>query len=164
VESNRKRTAIWIDPRLILMLNDEGWELSTFVRRAAQEYLELPEDPRDKIKEEKLKKMVLRIRSTITQEIQEAIKADETENVIKKTQEDIIKEKESNLIHLGEWIQKRSEYPEFQRYFIRHDYDDDILHKVHFAYELECPGRFSHKESFWNALISWYNKYGRVVS
>lgn len=145
------------------MINEEGWELTTFVRRAILAYLDLPEDPREKIKEEKLKKMVLCIRSTIIKEIQEVKKADETKNVIKKTQEDINKEKESNLIHLGEWIQKRSEYPKFQRYFVHHDYDDDILHEVYLAYEHECPGRFSHKESFWNELIDWHNKYGRVV-
>ena len=71
--------------------------------------------------------------------------------------------RKKNLYRLANGFKKIPEYPLFQHYFLIHEYEEDILYKVYVEYDQKYPGIFSDKESLWNSLINWYNKYGGVV-
>lgn len=89
------RTSIWIDPKLILLLNERGIELTRFISLALPAFLELPEDPTEQIIQEKARKAVLRLRSTYEKEVQEIIKNHEIDQ---KNEE--IRQKPVKMIHV----------------------------------------------------------------
>jgi hypothetical protein len=68
------RTSLWINPSLLLLLNERGLTLSSFIGRTLPAFLDLPVDPREKMIQEDLEKAVLRARSTYELEIRELIK------------------------------------------------------------------------------------------
>lgn len=154
------RTTVWIPDDIYYLFKQYGIPLNTFVNRCVREFLGIAPDPTQKLIKEKTAYSVRQVKEKYDNEAEKLIQKQKIEESI----QDQVKQKEYVLIQLGEWIQKRPEYPNFQSYFIHRDYDDDVLYEVHSKYEQEYPGRFSDKESFWNALINWHNKYGQVVN
>ena len=88
------RRYVWVDPYLLRLLDEKGVELSAFLNKALPTFLDLPEDPTQKLLREKLEDSMIRVRLSYINEIRTRIQNAEQA----QSQEDIEKAKQKELI------------------------------------------------------------------
>jgi len=145
------RASAWVDPKLILLLNESGLTLTSFLNRALPIYLDLPEDPRDKLIQEKLDKMVIRLRISYAKEMQAAILESQIEN-----QADLeLQEQQSELLDLGDLLQKMSTYAQIEKDLKNKEPSDELWEDLA-AIVSSKTGRELTSHELWNQALQWW--------
>ena len=149
----KNRTSVWVDPRLNMLLNERGMTLSSFIARTLPIFLDLPEDPRDKLIQDKLSQVVLRARSFYISEMAELMKEHKQE----------LKEdpKILELLNLGDKLVKTSAYPIFKNCLAKREPDMDILSVVTIEIN-KMNGQKYDELDLWNQSLEWFSKYGAL--
>ena len=145
------RTSVWVHPSFILLLNERGLTLSSFLSLALPMFLELPPDPREQLIKADVEKMVLRLRSTYELEIKQIMqeKAEKDAELIPE------KQRISELIQFGDYLQRTKSYPDFRRCLERKDPDDSVLRNI--TKEINRLNGNEYEEiELWNKAITWY--------
>ena len=149
------RKAIWVNTQLLLMISDKGIDLSTFVNKALANFLDLPEDPNEKLLREKIDKSVIRLRISYINEIRDRITFSEQTHLV----EDIEKAKQKELIaelqKVGEKLQRTSCYNKVLDALKTLDPEahcwDTALREIN-----NMNGDHFTPEELWNKSIEWY--------
>ena len=153
-----KTTSVNIENNLYAMSIEEGLNLSAFVNRSLAIFFGVPEDPRDKLIKEKTQYAVLRLKEKYNREIMEVIKDYEASNKLNQ----VVEDRESELIQFGEYLKKTSAYPVFELCLKKRDFDDDTLQIVTSEVN-RMNGRKYDSMELWNRAVDWYRKYGEVT-
>jgi hypothetical protein len=152
----KTRTSAWVYPTHILLLNERGLTLSSFLAYALPMFLDLPPDPREQLIKADMEKMVLRLRSTYEFEIKQIVQG-KTEKDAESNRE---KAKTADLIQFGEYLQRTTAYPVFKSQLMRKYYDDDTILTIVTREINRMNGKTYRENEVWNTAITWYQKYG----
>ena len=151
------RTSVWVHPSLILLLNERGMTLSSFISRSVPMFLDLPEDPREKLIQQDLEETVLRLRSTYENEVKKIVAGNSEKTVL----EGIQKQKDIELMNLGNLIRTAPSYTRFEKCLKKSDIDDDVLVALTAEINKVSKKQFDPLD-VWNLSVSWYRKYGAL--
>jgi hypothetical protein len=147
------RAASWVYPTWILLLNERGMTLSSYIARTLPGFLGIPEDPRDKLIQDELNQVVIRARIYYASEMSELMKEHKQE----------MKEDPKNieLLNLGDKLVKTSGYPIFVKCLAKREPDMDVLSIVTSEVNQVSDKKYSDLD-LWNQSLQWFSKYGAV--
>jgi hypothetical protein len=153
VKMKKVRTSAWVDPSWILLLNERGLTLSSYIAKSLPLFLGLPEDPMEKLIQKDITNMVLRVRSTYINEIRD-----------RSTLFDAEKEKERQklvpLIKIGEKLQRTTCYQDILKALADRDVDAECwpvaLDEIN-----NMNGSKLEFYEFWNLSLQWYDVLGK---
>jgi len=154
------RKYVWVDPILAQLLTEKGVDLSAFVNKALAGFLDLPEDPTEKLLREGVEKVVSYTRLSYINEIRGRLRDGEQTHL----DEDLEKAKQKELIkdleRIGVLLQKTSCYPQIIEALSRGDpessYWDTALCEIN-----NLNGRQYELHELWNQALDWYYKCAR---
>jgi len=149
------RRLVWIDSNLLIMMSDKGIDLSTFLGKSAVAFLDLPEDPTEKLLRENIEKASIRLRIQYMNELRSRIQEKEqthlVENLEKAKQKELILE----LQTVGEMLRRTSCYPKILEALKTMDVDapcwDTALREINSA-----NGDTYEFPDLWNKAIEWH--------
>lgn len=142
-----------------MLLNDSGVDLSAFLTIALPVFLDLPEDPTERLIKLRVRSSAIRVRSTYINELRD--RSTELRDRIAEEEEEIAAQQaaEAPFIEFGQLLQKTSQYPQalVALQTMRHEAPcwDIILDELN-----SMDGRTWEWSEMWNTAIEWYRRYG----
>jgi hypothetical protein len=140
------------------MLSDKGIDLSTFVNKSLATFLDLPEDPNEKLLREKIDNSVIRLRIQYLNEIRDRIQKVEQTHLVEDIEKAKQKELMAELQKMGEKLQQTSCYGKVLEALKTLDPEahcwDTALQEINAA-----NGDNYTAEELWNKSIEWYRLY-----
>ena len=147
-----------MDPNVLLMIDNKGIDLSTFVSKAAAFFLDLPEDPTAKLLRKKIENSAIRTRISYLNEIRSRII--ESEQQVAQVDREKTKQKEliAELEKVGESLKKTSCYSKVLVALKTLDPEapcwDTALQEIN-----ATNGDTFTADELWNKAIEWYRLY-----
>lgn len=122
-------------------------------------FLELPEDPREKLIQKRLDDMVLRLRSTYEREIKEMVRDFSAQQELEIESKNMKEKRDSLLLNLGEILQELNIYPQLERDLMQKDMESDLWDTA-LALVNSKSGTQYDLGTLWNTSLEWFKVYG----
>jgi hypothetical protein len=154
------RRSYWVDSSLLMMMEDKGVVMSTFINKAMASFLELPDDPNERLLRENINSAAIRVRISYLNEIRDRItkaEMDETQSNAEKAKQKAINQK---LMEVGEQLRRTSVYTRIIKALDKLDGEDPIWDTAIEEFN-DVNGTDYDFLSLWNLSIAWYKAYGK---
>lgn len=152
------RKCIWADERALLLFEARGLNLSTVVQKIMAGFLDLPDDPREKILTEKIDREVIRLRISYEQEIRDRIRSFDREQRIKENQEAATNQQDQELLEFYRLAKMTSCWSKIKT-DLEHKNSDSHYWEIFLREMNEMNGRQWESNDLWNTGISWYQRF-----
>jgi hypothetical protein len=143
----------------MLLIQSKGIDPSTLVNRVIALFLDLPEDPREKLIQQQSEEMVIRLRIQYEREIRDRIREYATEQAAHDRDRAARAAAEKPILEFGALLQQTSQYPQalLALQSMRHEAPcwETILDELGAR-----TGRTWEFTEMWNTAIEWYRRYG----
>lgn len=156
------RRSIWIDDRALLLLQGKGINLSTLISKTMLIFLDLPEDPREKIIQDKIKDIAIRLRIQYEEELRARIREFDKQNEVQDLDRAAADQRNGEILNFGDMLQKTTCWPRVQTAL--QDLDAEAPCWEMATREIQVAsgnGKDWDIISVWNMAIDWWKRYGR---
>ena len=155
----KRRTSVWVDPQLVLLMQNQGIDISSFLNRAMALFLDLPEDPREKLIREKSEKLVHKLLCSYNTDLKESLaeaQRKEAELHPEKLRELAL---QKQLFHIGDCLKETSVYGKLLKSLMKKN--PDIAPWEIALKEINSSNGNKYSEvELWNLSLDWYKNIG----
>jgi len=154
------RRCFWVDDTAFLMLQGKCIDPSTLINQIITLFLNLPEDPREKLVKEQSEEVMIRLRIQYEREIRDRIRESAAQQAVQDLDRAAADKRSAELLHVGELLQRTTCWTQVLRALRDQDSDSEYweiaVHEVN-----GMDGDRWESTRLWNTAIDWYARYGK---
>lgn len=148
----KRRSSVWVNPDLVLMMQSKGIDLSAFLNRAMELFLELPEDPHEQMIKHRTEEIVSKLLLRYAKEMKDCI-------LEKEAREKILNAPKENLRIVGIHIKTSKHNGRLLESLENKDFDEDLWDRA--CTEINKKNKTKYDSlALFNQGIDWFRTFG----
>lgn len=155
------RRCFWVDDSAFLMLQGKCIDPSTLINRIITLFLDLPEDPREKLLLEKSEEVMIRLRIQYEREIRDRIRESATQQQVQDLAKTAADQRSAELLEFGADLRKIPCFPKLLQVLGERNTDSNYLQVALVEFN-QINGCRLEDYDLWNTALAWYDKFGKL--